>query len=48
MQKNERDIMTEIFSREMVKEKNLEALRKLQEIEKKRVPRDMTQIQKKF
>ena len=30
MQKNERDIMNEIFTREMVKEKNLEALRKLQ------------------
>ena len=48
MQKNERDIMGDIFNREMVKEKNLEALRRLQEIEKKRVPKDMAAIQKKI
>lgn len=40
--------MTDIFTREMTKEKNLEALRRLQELEKKRVPKDMTAIQKKF
>jgi len=32
----------------MTKEKNLEALRRLQELEKKRVPKDMTAIHKKF
>jgi dynein intermediate chain 2 len=48
MQKNEKDIMTDIFTREMTKEKNLEALRRLQELEKKRVPKDMTAIHKKF
>lgn len=32
----------------MTKEKNLEALRRLQEMEKKRAPKDMTSIQKKF
>ena len=32
----------------MTKEKNLEALRRLQEMEKKRVPKDMTAINKKF
>jgi hypothetical protein len=40
--------MTDIFTREMTKEKNLEALRRLQEMEKKRAPKDMTSIQKKF
>ena len=40
--------MTDIFTREMTKEKNLQALRRLQEIEKKKVPKDMTAIQKKF
>lgn len=40
--------MTDIFTREMTKEKNLEALRRLQELEKKRVPKDMTAIHKKF
>jgi dynein intermediate chain 2 len=40
--------MTDIFTREMTKEKNLEALRRLQDLEKKRVPKDMTAIQKKF
>ena len=48
MQKNERDIMTDIFTREMTKEKNLEALRRLQEMEKKRVPKDTAAIQKKI
>ena len=48
MQKNEKDIMTDIFTREMTKEKNLEALRRLQEIEKKKVPKDMTAAHKKF
>lgn len=48
MQKNEKDIMTDIFTRQMTKEKNLEALRRLQELEKKRVPKDMTAIHKKF
>jgi dynein intermediate chain 2 len=32
----------------MTKEKNLEALRRLQELEKKKVPKDMTAIHKKF
>lgn len=32
LQKNEKDIMTDIFTREMTKEKNLEALRRLQEL----------------
>lgn len=40
--------MTDIFTREMTKEKNLESLRRLQELDKKRVPKDMTAIQKKF
>lgn len=40
--------MTDIFTREMTKEKNLQALRRLQEMDKKRVPKDMTAIQKKF
>jgi len=40
--------MTDIFTREMTKEKNLEALRRLQEMEKKRVQKDMTSLQKKF
>jgi len=40
--------MTDIFTREMTKEKNLEALRRLQELEKKKVPKDMTSILKKF
>lgn len=40
--------MNEIFSREMIKEKNLEALRRLQELEKKRVPKDTTALQKKL
>ena len=40
--------MTDIFTREMTKEKNLEALRRLQELEKKRIPKDMTAINKKF
>lgn len=40
--------MADIFTREMTKEKNLEALRRLQELEKKRAPKDMTAIQKKF
>ena len=48
MQKNEKEIMTDIFTREMTKEKNLESLRKLQELEKKRIPKDYTAIQKKF
>lgn len=48
MQKNERDVMNEIFNREMVKEKNLEALRRYQEMEKKRIPKDMTAINKKL
>ena len=48
LQKNEKEIMTDIFTREMTKEKNLEALRRLQEMEKKRAPKDMTSIQKKF
>lgn len=48
MQKNEKEIMTDIFTREMTKEKNLEALRRLQDLEKKRVPKDMTAIHKKF
>ena len=48
MQKNEKDIMSDIFTREMTKEKNLEALRRLQEIEKKKVPKDMTAALKKF
>lgn len=30
LQKNERDTMQEIFNREMIKEKNLDAIRKLQ------------------
>lgn len=40
--------MTEIFNREMTKQKNLEALRRLQELEKKRAPKDTTAIQKKL
>ena len=48
MQKNEKDVMTDIFTREMTKEKNLQALRRMQEIEKKKVPKDMTAIHKKF
>ena len=32
MQKNEKDVMNDIFTREMTKEKNLEALRRLHEI----------------
>jgi hypothetical protein len=40
--------MTDIYTREMTKEKNLEALRRLQEMEKKRAPKDMTSIHKKF
>ena len=40
--------MTDIFTREMTKEKNLQALRRLQEIEKKKVPKDMTAVHKKF
>lgn len=48
MQKNEKDVMADIFTREMTKEKNLEALRRLHEMEKKKVPRDMTAVHKKF
>ena len=40
--------MTDIFTREMTKEKNLQALRRLQELEKKKVPKDMTAALKKF
>ena len=40
--------MTDIFTREMTKEKNLQALRRLQEMQKKRVQKDMTSIQRKF
>lgn len=47
LQKNERDIMGEIFNREMIKEKNLEAIRKLQELDKKKVPKDQTAARKK-
>jgi dynein intermediate chain 2 len=47
LQKNERDIMGEIFNREMIKEKNLEAIRKLQELDKKKVPKDQTLTKKK-
>lgn len=32
----------------MTKEKNLEALKRLQELDKKRVPKDLTAIQKKI
>lgn len=32
----------------MTKEKNLEALRRLQELDKKRVPKDMAAVQKKI
>ena len=32
----------------MTKEKNLEALRRLQELDKKRVPKDMTAANKRF
>ena len=47
MQKNERNIMRDIFTREMTKEKNLEALRRLKEIKKRRTPKDIDAIQKK-
>lgn len=47
LQKNERDTMAEIFNREMIKEKNLDAIRKLQEIDKKKVPKDQTAAKKK-
>lgn len=40
--------MNDIFTREMTKEKNLEALKRLQELDKKRVPKDLTAIQKKI
>ena len=40
--------MQDIFTREMTKEKNLEALRRLQELEKKKIPKDMTAALKKF
>lgn len=40
--------MTDIFTREMTKEKNLEALKRLQELDKKRVPKDTTAAQKRI
>jgi len=39
--------MGEIFNREMIKEKNLEAIRKLQDLDKKKVPKDQTATRKK-
>lgn len=39
--------MTEIFNREMIKEKNLEALKKMVENDRKKVPKDQTSIKKK-
>ena len=39
--------MTEVFNREMIKEKNLEVLKKTMEIDKKRVPKDHTAAKKK-
>ncbi len=48
LQKGEKDIMGDIYTREMTKEKNLEALRRLKEIDNKRVPKDMTMIKKKI
>ncbi len=39
--------MNEIFNRQMIKEKNLQALRKMQELDKKKVPKDQTLAKKK-
>jgi dynein intermediate chain 2 len=39
--------MSEIFNREMLKEKNLDAIRKLQELDKKKIPKDQTLAKKK-